>query len=250
MNPPNDPNRDKAMMTDNYRIFEFSLTNDLTSSIHALIQKMHSVFPKRDLYLETTDTIIRLYLAAIDLDQLTSFVSKFKARDTQLAESSWLKQVLTTITGIKSYGIRNGKRIYVGYDQERKVQDRQKKNQSRGSWYYAQNASFSQTNNEFPPELSNQIVVADSERRLQTFPDNSIDLIFTSPPYNFGLDYDNTQDWDQWPHYFEKLFRIFKECIRVLKYSGRIVINVQPLFSSYIPSHHIISDFFRSQKLI
>jgi DNA modification methylase len=50
--------------------------------------------------------------------------------------------------------------------------------------------------------------------------------------------------------YFEKLFNIFSECVRVLKYGGRAIINVQPLFSDYIPTHHMISNFFINKKMI
>jgi DNA modification methylase len=35
-----------------------------------------------------------------------------------------------------------------------------------------------------------------------------------------------------------------------LKYGGRIIVNIQPLFSDYIPSHHIISKYFMDRKLI
>jgi len=90
----------------------------------------------------------------------------------------------------------------------------------------------------------------DSAEVLKKIPDNSVDLVFTSPPYNFGLDYDNHKDGTKWDDYFDKLFEVFRECIRVLKYGGRIVVNVQPLFSDYIPIHHIISDFFMKNKLI
>ena len=47
-----------------------------------------------------------------------------------------------------------------------------------------------------------------------------------------------------------QLFDVFDECIRVLKFGGRIVVNVQPLFSDYIPSHHIISNFFMRRRMI
>ncbi len=75
-------------------------------------------------------------------------------------------------------------------------------------------------------------------------------MIFTSPPYNFGLDYQFNQDAHHWDEYFEKLFLIFDECVRVIKFGGRIAVNIQPLFSDYIPSHHIISNFFMSKKMI
>lgn len=35
--------------------------------------------------------------------------------------------------------------------------------------------------------------------------------------------------------------RIWKECVRVLKPAGRLCVNIQPLFSDYMPTHHIIS---------
>lgn len=59
-----------------------------------------------------------------------------------------------------------------------------------------------------------RIVCGDSEEVLRNFPDNSVDLVFTSPPYNFGLEYSDTQDDVDWNEYFDKLFRVLSECIR------------------------------------
>lgn len=96
------------------------------------------------------------------------------------------------------------------------------------------------------PEIQkfvNKIVCGDSEAVLKQIPNNSIDIVITSPPYNFGHSYANdpSQDTKEWNDYFDKLYRIWKECYRVLKPGGRIAVNVQPLFSDYIPTHHIIS---------
>jgi len=90
----------------------------------------------------------------------------------------------------------------------------------------------------------NRTHCGDSEDILKEMPDNSIDVIITSPPYNFGLDYKEDEDQDaiHWSHYFSKLDRIWEECFRILKPAGRICVNVQPLFSDYIPTHHIISN--------
>lgn len=105
-------------------------------------------------------------------------------------------------------------------------------------------------NSELPDELKNKIIVGDSEEVLKRFPNNCIDLILTSPPYNYGREYDKHNDSVQWDTYFKKLFSILDECIRVLKYGGRIVINVRPAFTDNMPTHHIISNFLLQRKLI
>lgn len=133
---------------------------------------------------------------------------------------------------------------------ERKVINRKQKEAQRGKHYYADNHNFSRKNSGLPAEFTDKIICGDSQVVLKKLPDNCIDLIFTSPPYNFGLDYDQTEDAFAWDSYFKKLFSIFDECIRILKYGGRIVVNVQPLFSDYIPTHHIISQYFMRNKLI
>jgi DNA modification methylase len=91
--------------------------------------------------------------------------------------------------------------------------------------------------------IVNKIVCGDSETILKAFPDNFVDIIVTSPPYNFGLKYENDKNKDAlyWQDYFNKLNRVWQECFRVLKPAGRLCVNIQPLFSDYVPTHHIIS---------
>lgn len=92
--------------------------------------------------------------------------------------------------------------------------------------------------------IVDKIICRDSEEILKGFPDNFVDIIITSPPYNFGLEYKNDTNKDAiyWQDYFDKLNRIWKECCRVLKPAGRFCVNIQPLFSDYMPTHHIISN--------
>ena len=142
------------------------------------------------------------------------------------------------------------KRKYVGYNRERKVKDRAAKELRRGKHYYANDADFSQQSHPVPSEFVDRIVQGDSAEVLAQLPDHCVDLVFTSPPYNFGLDYEQSPDDFAWESYFDELFVIFDQCIRVLKPGGRIAVNVQPLFSDYIPSHHLISNHFLKRKLI
>lgn len=227
-----------------------TITYPVNDNIIAELERLFSLYPSEDIFykIENSNTI-RIYLNQLDFSDFKKAITsriQFVDPNTKYL----LKEILTKIENIKSYGLKGRKRVYAGYDQERKVRNRKLKEATRGKYYYAMDHNFLKKNNEVPNEYINKIIVGDSEEILKKLPDNCIDLIFTSPPYNFGLDYENHKDGINWNDYFDKLFRIFKECIRVLKYGGRIVVNVQPLFSDYIPIHHIISNFFTKNKLI
>ena len=76
----------------------------------------------------------------------------------------------------------------------------------------------------------NNIIVGDCSRVLQLLYDCSIDLIVTSPPYFQQRDYNNgtsgigNEKTEQ--EYLDKLLKVFKECVRVVKDSGLIVFNL------------------------
>ena len=53
---------------------------------------------------------------------------------------------------------------------------------------------------------------------LPNLPDNSVDLIITSPPYNIGMNYNNYKD--KRDNYVNWLVNIFNECCRLLKDNG------------------------------
>lgn len=204
-------------------------------------------YPQDDIHFEIAKDGLVINLRQIDFPAFKNRVDLARSNN-ELAKV--LGAVVSNIENIKSYGLKGSKRLYVGYDKERKVKNRKDKEKERGLYYYAQNHNFSKQNNPLPEQYVDKIITGDSAQVLKNFPDNSVDLIFTSPPYNFGLDYENHKDGTDWNDYFSALFSVFKECIRVLKYGGRIIVNVQPLFSDYIPIHHIISNFFMNEKLI
>ena len=207
-----------------------------------VIDLFNNTFLRNEAKLEIKDNNLLLKLREIDINKLIDLSNK--------TNSNILRDVLKSVESIKSYSLNNGKRNYVDYNKERKVENRKQKEKNRGIYYYAQNHNFLKKNNDMPQDFENKIICGDSLKILKKLPDNCIDLVFTSPPYNFGLDYSDNEDDHHWEKYFDQLFAIFDETIRVLKYGGRIIVNVQPLFSDYIPSHHIISKYFIDKKMI
>ena len=235
-----------------HKQIEINIERALSHQEDNIINKLEMNFPKTDFYFTKSVNKLIFNLRELDLSVFENELKKLIKLNNLDNKKNIFFQIITKIKNIKGYGLKGNKRLYVDYNKERKVIDRKAKEKNRGIYYYAQNNSFSKQNNVLPPESVNKIICADSETYLKSLPDNCVDLIFTSPPYNFGLDYDNKLENDSihWERYLDKLFAVFKECVRVTKYGGRIIINVQPLFSDYIPIHHIISDFFMKNKLI
>lgn len=222
-----------------YREIKIPLNNPTPKDLN-VINSISQQIKKEDMYLEISNNLLTVYLNQVDLNRLKGLNSN----------NGIVHKIIERIEAIKSYGIKDKKRVYVDYNKERKVLNRKQKEENRGKYFYTSGNNYSKYNNEIPEQFTNKIICGDSEEILKKLPDNCIDLIFTSPPYNFGLEYKNHKDGHYWKEYFDKLFRIFEQCIRILKHGGRIVINIQPLFSDYIPTHHIISDFFIRHKMI
>jgi DNA modification methylase len=86
-----------------------------------------------------------------------------------------------------------------------------------------------------------KIICGDAVEEIQKIGSQTVDLVITSPPYNYGMDYDEHEDEIDWDAYFEWLNEIWQECVRVLKPGGRMCVNVQPNWKVYQPTHHLIS---------
>lgn len=240
----------KVEKDENYKKLVFPLKKQLDLKEKNILEVFFQKFPEKELSYDLSNEQLIIFLNAVDIKVFQNEVDNIKSNNSSGVVFELLSDILKQIDTIKSYGFKNNKRLYIGYNKERKVKDRKEKEVNRNQFYYANNDGFSQKNNPLPIEFENKIICADSLEVLRKLPDNCIDLIFTSPPYNFGLNYKTNEDTQHWETYFSKLFEIFNECIRVLKYGGRIAVNIQPLFSDYIPSHHIISNYFMSRKMI
>ena len=237
--------RGKNLAAIEYKLVSIQTGSFPPGDVARVADIINGSFPPSDVKAIIDDGEFQLHLNRLDVERF---------REVLLDETSsgegFAKAVFDVVDSIGSYGLKGSKRMFVGYNAERKVRSRKVKEKSRSKHYYANDNDFSRKNNPLPEDSVNKIVCADSLDYLKTLPDNCIDIIITSPPYNFGLDYENHNDTSHWDQYYDMLFKIFKECIRVLKYGGRFVVNVQPLYSDYIPTHHIISSFFIQQKMI
>lgn len=99
-----------------------------------------------------------------------------------------------------------------------------------------------------------KIFFADARKMIE-LPDNSINLIVTSPPYFNIKDYskDGFQqkqkgekktgqigDIPDYKHYIDELFLVWKECERVLKPNGKLAINtpLMPMLKKDLDTHY------------
>ena len=71
-----------------------------------------------------------------------------------------------------------------------------------------------------------KIINGDCVEVMSTFPENSIDQVITSPPYNCNIPYDTYNDGLSMEQYWEWTEKWLTEAFRVLKDDGRISINV------------------------
>lgn len=240
------------MTTEKYRRIAFTPPDALDANADEAVAALNSRFNPEDFHVLTGNDELEIWLRQVNVGELSDAITSIAG---EYGNARAMAQILQSVENIRSYGVNGNKRLYVGYNSERKVVGRKEKELRRGKHFYANDHGFSRMDSPLPAAFTDQIVCGDSETVLKQLPDNCIDLVFTSPPYNFGLGYEETDagangDAADWESYFAKLFAVFDECIRVLKFGGRIVVNLQPLFSDYIPSHHIVSNYFMEKRLI
>lgn len=68
-------------------------------------------------------------------------------------------------------------------------------------------------------KYEHRVILSDVEKALKDIPDNSIDLIVTSPPYNLGKEYEKVMGRGR---YFKWQARIISKCYKKLKETGSI----------------------------
>ena len=106
-------------------------------------------------------------------------------------------------------------------------------------------------------EIYDRLYLGKWENCIKQVPSNSVDLIVTSPPYNVSLGignkhkkdaYDTYDDNMPYDEYLAWMTKFFFECNRVLKYGGRLCVNIGDGANGSIPTHvdftHILLNIF------
>lgn len=73
--------------------------------------------------------------------------------------------------------------------------------------------------------FENQIICGDCIRTMEQIPQNMVDLVVTSPPYNVGTEYDVYRDRLPYHKYLQWCTDWLAEIYRVLKMDGRLCLN-------------------------
>ena len=92
------------------------------------------------------------------------------------------------------------------------------------------------------------IIKADCIEWMRQQPDASVDAILTSPPYNFDIEYNTYKDQVDDYRGFTRSW--ITEGVRILKPTGRFIINIQPLFNKYMPYHHWVYQIMEDNDML
>ena len=92
------------------------------------------------------------------------------------------------------------------------------------------------------------ILEGDCFELIKDLPDNSVDLVITSPPYADIVNYGNNVSIKKPKEYCDWLLPIFNNIHRVLKPSGSFILNINDNCSNGLRNPFIYELIYRSQK--
>jgi len=75
-------------------------------------------------------------------------------------------------------------------------------------------------------EADNLLIYNDDILKISSIPDNSVDLIVTSPPYNVDIHYNSHTDNLSYEDYLEFTQKWIKKCFDLAKNEGRFLLNI------------------------
>lgn len=86
----------------------------------------------------------------------------------------------------------------------------------------------------------NELVCGHAAEVMRSWPDASVDLIVTSPPYWTAVKYDDQEEtWETYDEYLNDIMKVWAECARVLRPNGKLCINspVMPVPKALVSQH-------------
>ena len=109
------------------------------------VEQINQLLNHEELYIEPDNQGLKLFLNRADLKELRLHRDKLS--------SSLIDEIIASIEKIGSYGVKGGKRIFVGYNKERKVQNRKSKEKVRVKHFYTTGHTYRDMNTECPVEF-------------------------------------------------------------------------------------------------
>jgi modification methylase len=86
----------------------------------------------------------------------------------------------------------------------------------------------------------NQLQLGDAAHVMADIPDQSVDLIVTSPPYWTAVEYEGQEGaWPTYEMYLDDMMRVWRQSARVLRQNGKLCINapIMPIPKNVIVQH-------------
>jgi DNA modification methylase len=93
-----------------------------------------------------------------------------------------------------------------------------------------------------------EIRIGDCFELIKQLPDNSVDLVITSPPYADIINYGKNISVQKPDEYCDWLLPIFNEIYRVLKPSGSFILNINDNCKNGLRNPFVYELIYRSQK--
>ena len=89
-------------------------------------------------------------------------------------------------------------------------------------------------------DVADRLITGHAAEVLASFPDSSIDLVVTSPPYWTAVRYDQGESpWPSYQAYLADMQSVWRACARVLRPNGKLCVNapVMPIPKQLIRQH-------------
>lgn len=106
---------------------------------------------------------------------------------------------------------------------------------------------------EFEKKFLNKVICGDCIALMKKMPDECVDVIVTSPPYNIGIKYNLHKDNMPFDKYLDWIEEVARECFRILKKDGSFFFNIGDKPSDELRSLKVaerISKIFKLQNTI